>query len=199
MKKLLLTFYLLLTATFSLAQKLFPVLDDYRPLKNAVSVNQNRVWDDFTDEFPLQNRMVVPGFTWYWAGFSFDTIYIGQGRIMAEKGGALINIGMFEDLCDRGIGTDTSQSPISWKIKHHWGRRILKIEWGNAGFFEDWSYHGICHRHLQFQLWLYEKDSRVELHCPREIWFRHAATALRQAEARLLLPDGQKIFAMTTQ
>jgi hypothetical protein len=118
---------------------------------------------------------------------------------MAEKGGALINIGMFEDLCDRGIGTDTSQSPISWKIKHHWGGRILKIEWGNAGFFEDWSYHGICHRHLQFQLWLYEKDSRVELHCPREVWFRHAATALRQAEARLLLPEGQKIFAMTAQ
>jgi hypothetical protein len=44
---------------------------------------------------------------------------------------------------------------------------------------------------------LYEKDSRVELHCRREMWFRQAAADLRQAQVRLLLPEGQKIFAMS--
>jgi len=199
MKKTALTICVLLTAAFSIAQQLLPVFDNFRPLKNTVSVNQRNVWDDFADEFPLQNRIVIPGFTWHWAGYAFDTIFIGQGRIMAEKNGILINIGMFEDLCDRGIGTDTSQSPIAYKICRRLGKRILKVEWKNAGYFEDWGYRGYCDRHLHFQLWLYEKDSRVELHCPSEIWYRNAATALRQAEARLLLPEGQKIFAMSAK
>jgi hypothetical protein len=46
-------------------------------------------------------------------------------------------------------------------------------------------------------MWLFEKDSRVEIHCPRELWFREATTALRQAEVRILLPEGQKVFALT--
>jgi hypothetical protein len=197
MKNGFFTIYLLCVAQLTQAQQLLSVLDDFRPLKNAVSVNRHKVWDDFTDEIPLQNRLVVPGFTWKWGGYSFDTLHIGQGRIMAEKEGALINIGMFEDLCDRGIGTDTSHSPITYKICRRIGRRILKIEWENAGYFEDWSYRGICDRHLHFQLWLHEKDSRVELHCRREMWFRQAAADLRQAQVRLLLPEGQKIFAMS--
>lgn len=184
---------------FTGAQQLVSVLDNYCPLKNAMSVNRHKVWDDFTDEIPLQNRRIVPGFVWKWGGYVFDTLIIGQGRIMAEKQGALINIGMFEDLCDRGIGTDTSKSPIAYKICRRLGGRILKIEWENAGYFEDWSYRGICDRHLHFQLWLYEKDSRVELHCRREMWFRQAATDLRQAEVRLLLPEGQKVFAMSAK
>jgi hypothetical protein len=181
----------------SQAQKLLPVLDNYHPLKNATSVNQQKVWDDFTDEIPLKNRRVITGFSWHWGGYAFDTLLIGQGRIMAEKNGVLINIGAFEDLCDRGIGTDTSLSPISYKICRRWGRRILKIEWENAGYFEDWSYRGLCDRHLHFQLWLHEKDSRVEIHCPRDLWYRDATTALRQAEVRILLPEGQKVIALT--
>ena len=72
----------------------------------------------------------------------------------------------------------------------------MKIQWENAGFFEDYSYRGHCERKLHFQLWLYEKDSRIELHCNKEFWFRHAAQSLRNAEARLLLPEGTIIFAL---
>lgn len=197
MKTILLLICFLGVIRFSQAQKLLTVLDNYHPLKNATSVNRYKVWDDFTDEIPLKNRMVVPGFTWHWGGYNFDTLFIGQGRMMAEKNGVLINIGTFEDLCDRGIGSDTSLSPISYKICRRWGRRILKIEWENVGYFEDWSYRGICDRHLHFQLWLFEKDSRVEIHCPRELWFREATTALRQAEVRILLPEGQKVYALS--
>ena len=197
MRILLLTYCMLGITHVSQAQKLISVLDNYHPLKNANSVNQEKVWDDFTDEIPLKNRRVVPGFSWHWGGYSFDTLYVGQGRILAEKNGVLINIGMFEDLCDRGIGTDTSMSPISYKICRRWGRRILKIEWENAGYFEDWSYRGICDRHLPFHIWLYEKANRVEIHCPRELWYRDATTALRQSEVRILLPEGQKVFALT--
>jgi hypothetical protein len=199
MKNALLLHLLFLGYNTVLSQKLVSVLDDYRPLKNAISINHQKVWDDFHDEIPLHNRIIVPGFTWSWAGHSFDTLYVSQGRIAAEKQDVLVNIGVFEDLCDRGMGTDSSQSPISYKIRGFRGHHIVKIEWKNAGFFEDWSYQGNCDRHLQFQLWLYEKDSRVELHCPREMWYRHAGASLRQAEARLLLPEGQKIFAMTAQ
>jgi hypothetical protein len=141
----------------------------------------------------------VPGFTWKWAGYTFDTLFIGQGRIVAEKHGILLNLGMFEDLCDRGIGTDSSLSPISWKIVRKWRKKIVIIEWENAGYFDDWSYRGRCDRHIHFQLWLYEKDHRVELHCHRDLWFRDAAAPLRKAEARLLLPEGQKVFALTYQ
>ncbi len=179
------------------AQTLTPVLENYRPLKNAVSVNRQAVWDDFTDEIPLQYRRIVPGFVWHCDRYFFDTLFIGQGRILAEKNDALINIGVFEDLCDRGIGTDSSLSPILYTISGRRGRRILKVEWENAGYFEDWSYRGYCDRHLHFQLWLYEKDSRVELHCRPENWYRDAALALRHAEVRLLLPGGQKIFAVS--
>jgi hypothetical protein len=181
------------------AQKLLTVLEDYRPLKNAHSVNEGKVWDDFYEEVPDTNRMIVPGFTWKWAGHTFDTLFIGQGRILAEKQGVLLNLGMFEDLCDRGIGTDSSLSPISWKIVRKWWKRVVIIEWENAGYFDDWSYRGLCDRHIHFQLWLYEKDHRVELHCRRDLWFRDAAAPLRKAEARLLLPEGQKVFALTYQ
>lgn len=196
MKKAIVCIFIWVVASAQ-AQQLLSVLENYRPLTHGVSVNQGRVWDDFHDEIPLQSRRIVPGFTWHWGGYSFDTLYIGQGRITAEKNGVLINIGVFEDLCDRGIGTDSSQSPICFQISRFRRKKRVKIEWKNAGYFDDWSYRGHCDRHLQFQLWLYEKDSRVEIHCPRELWFRDATTALRQAEVRILLPDGQKVFALT--
>ena len=177
------------------AQSLIPVLDHYKPLRRAHSVNDGKVWDDFTDEVDFRKRLVVPGFKWNCQGFAFDTVIIGQGRLMAGTSNALVNAGVFEDVCDRGIGTDSSCSPISWKITGRRGKRILKVEWQNVGYFEDWSYHSHCSRSISFQIWLYEKNSRLALHCNREQWFRLSAKALREGGVKVISDQGGQSFS----
>lgn len=130
----------------------------YTPLENAISANNGQVWDDLDIQTPL-------GFNFQFWGQTTSTLF-WYGELTASNVAGLpgVNttpmlIAFGADLIDRGDGSGTSQSPISYKTEGQPGSRIFKMEWENAGFFEDPS--GTAFTNLQ--VWLYEGSNDVEL------------------------------------
>jgi len=129
----------------------------YAPLTNATSVNNGLVWDDF--EF-----QVTLGFSFQLFGQSTTTMKLyGEFALNifglpAASTPMLISYGA--DLIDRGFDTGISQSPISYKVEGSPGSRIFKMQWANAGFYDDPSGASFTNT----QMWLFEGSNNVELH-----------------------------------
>ena len=131
----------------------------YTPLENAISVNNGQVWDDLDIQTPLGFNFQLWGQTtstlfWYGELTAFNIAGLPGVNVTP----ALIAFGA--DLIDRGNESGLSQSPISYKTEGQPGSRIFKMEWKNAGFFEDPS--GTAFTNLQ--VWLYEGSNDIELH-----------------------------------
>lgn len=132
---------------------------EYTPLENTISVNNGQVWDDLDIQTPLGFNFQLWGQTtstlfWYGELTAFNFV----GLPGASTTPILISYG--GDLIDRGDATGISQSPISYKTEGEPGNRIFKMEWKNAGFFDDPS--GTAFTNLQ--VWLYEGSNDIELH-----------------------------------
>jgi hypothetical protein len=130
----------------------------YTPLENAVSVNNGEVWDDLDIQTPLGFDFQLWGQTtstlfWYGELTAFNIAGLPDVNVTP----ALIAFGA--DLIDRGYESNISQSQISYKTEGQPGSRIFKMEWKNAGFFEDPS--GTAFTNLQ--VWLYEGSNDIEL------------------------------------
>ena len=106
----------------------------YTPLQNAISANNGMVWDDPSIEAPL-------GFDFQFFGQTASTLYWYGGTafnvfgLPANTTPLIIAYG--SDLIDRGYDVGISQSPISYKTEGSPGNRIFKMEWSNAGFYDD--------------------------------------------------------------
>ncbi|MBN2745273.1 MAG: T9SS type A sorting domain-containing protein [Bacteroidales bacterium] len=135
----------------------------YADLTGTTSVNNNQTWDD--PEF------IVPiGFPFNLYGKNIDSVYfgIGTGAALSDY----IDLQTYEfdflivpfeaDLIDRGENTGNSVSPISYKVEGSAGSRIFKLEWKNAGFYEENSYNGTLNDYVNIQLWLYETSNIIE-------------------------------------
>jgi len=132
---------------------------EYTPLENAISVNNGQIWDDPDIQTPLGFNFQLWGqttSTLFW--FGDLTAFNIAGLPGVNTTPALIAYGA--DLIDRGDATGISQSPISYKTEGEPGNRIFKMEWKNAGFYEDDS--GTAFTNLQ--VWLYEGSNDIELH-----------------------------------
>lgn len=68
------------------------------------------------------------------------------------------------DLCDRGYNTGTMLSPISYKTEGNAGSRIFKLEWKEAGSFDEVDSLATTDAvmHISLQMWLYEGSNRIE-------------------------------------
>jgi len=66
-------------------------------------------------------------------------------------------------LTDRGSGTATSQSPIRYRTDGVAPNRIFKLEYANAGIFNEGSAFGSLDDYVNFQIWVYEDTNIVEL------------------------------------
>lgn len=68
------------------------------------------------------------------------------------------------DLCDRGYNTGTMLSPISYKTEGNAGNRIFKLEWKEAGSFDEVDSLATTNAvmHISLQMWLYEGSNRIE-------------------------------------
>jgi len=68
------------------------------------------------------------------------------------------------DLCDRGYNTATMLSPISYKTEGNAGSRIFKLEWKEAGSFDEVDSLATTNSvmHISLQMWLYEGSNRIE-------------------------------------
>ena len=140
----------------------------YTDLTNTTSVNNGMTWDDPTFEIPI--------------GFDFKLFDTTINKIATKDVEAVFSVDTFEsktvpfilvfnaDLIDRGYDieedeiTQTSLSPISYKLSGSDGSRILKVEWNNAGFYGDFEDDEISDDYTNLQLWLYEGSNDIEIH-----------------------------------
>ena len=130
----------------------------YSPLTNAISVNNGATWDDDDYQLPLS-------FAFKLYGQTIDSLYLYSELtsfiaigINSDPTPLLFSYGA--DLIDRGIISGVSQSSISYKVDGTSGSRIFKIEWANAGFYEDDSNTDF----INTQLWLFEGSNIIEMH-----------------------------------
>lgn len=129
----------------------------YTPLSNAVSVNNGEVWDDLDIQVPL-------GFNFQLLGQTMSSLYMDGEfalnivSIPTDPSPLLFAYGA--DLIDLGINSGESLSPISYQVTGAAGSRIFKIEWANAGFYDDENGTDF----INTQLWLFEGSNDIELH-----------------------------------
>lgn len=132
--------------------------ESYQDLTDAVSLNNGQVWDDPEYTIPF-------GFDFRISDFLFDTIHIvewGAGGTLStsiDYSGLGTEITpIWQDLIDLGHHTGTSASEISYKVEGAEGNKIVKIEWNDAGFWEDATRAD----YMNFQVWFYESDKSIE-------------------------------------
>ncbi len=131
----------------------------YADLVNPISINNGEIWDDpeYTISVPFEfemNGTLVTILTFTSAG----------GMLMAPTESADVSeiIAPFDtDLVDRGEGSAESISPISYLVEGNTGSRILKIEWKNAGAYNEDAPFSMF---VNFQVWIYEGSKIIEFH-----------------------------------
>lgn len=136
----------------------------YTPLVGSTSLNGASTWDDPYFEIPI-------GFNFTFYNITNDTIFVDwnfYGGVLAPDTTTqtprpiLVAIGA--DLIDRGIDSAVSISNISYKLDGVAGSRILKIEYDNVGFYNEFSDSSSTNNHISFQVWLYEGSNTIEIH-----------------------------------
>lgn len=124
----------------------------YSPLTNPISVNNGSVWSGF-QTFP------VP------IGFDFDFMNSAFNSLDFESTGRLIFdsdhfyfADLFTTLGLQDKGGTTSLSPIDYQLEGTTPNRVFKLQVSNATLSGDPA------STVNFQVWLYESMSRIELH-----------------------------------
>lgn len=135
----------------------------YEELQNPVSLNNGEVWY-------MPNYTVPLTFDFLYFDTLIDTLYffeegfasiltdsntpIGMHKLIIPFGAALI---------DRGFGTNTSQSSLSYEVTEEESGKIIKIQWKNAGFYNEYDALGSLNDYINFQLWLYESEGKIDI------------------------------------
>lgn len=136
--------------------------EPYEDLQNATELLSGEVWDDPMFALPI-------GFEFNYFGQPVDSLFqidLGSGFVFKEAhidAPDSVSIPLLfpyvSDIIDRGIDIDSSLSPISYLVEGEPGSRIFKLEYKNAGFFEDVSMNDF----VNFQMWMYEGSGDIEL------------------------------------
>lgn len=131
----------------------------YEDLTDA-TVILNSEWDDPTAEFSL-------GFDFQVGAIVSNSLFINDlslGGVVTNASSDLVIQSLVApiatDLISREDVNGNFSSPVSLKVEGDAGSRIVKMEWKNAGFFDDDTEADF----INFQLWLYEEDSAIEYH-----------------------------------
>jgi len=157
MKKYKLLLILLIVSNYAIAQSVNYYFEqfthNYSELSNPISINNGEVWDD-------PEYTISLGFDFSILGNQTNSLIIGGGELSNTTLNNLI-IATAADLSDRAYNTNNnSLSPISYQIEGEAGKEICKIEWKNAGFYEDDE--GVYYTNLQ--IWIYEESNMIEIH-----------------------------------
>ncbi len=136
----------------------------YTALEDPISLNNGIPW--------VSPDYIIPiGFDFNFFSSTIDTLFF-----VPDQGGSLLSSSNAEDgihqlinpfgavLIDRGFTTPNSLSPISYQLTGDAPSRILKVEWGNCGFYYDLEDDGESSDYINFQLWLYESNGTIEIH-----------------------------------
>src|ERR1044071_1457728 len=119
----------------------------YAELDTPTIISGSLLWDEEQFTVPI-------GFNILFLGEIVNEVKVdGNGWVIfsnnASNGIKKIFIGYGADLFSKG--SVTSQSPISWQLSGDPGERLLRIQYKNAGFFND-----SAAAHANFQIWLRE-------------------------------------------
>ncbi|WP_026452619.1 T9SS type A sorting domain-containing protein [Aequorivita capsosiphonis] len=133
----------------------------YQNLVESTSLNNGDVWDDPAYTISL-------GFDFILGGITYNTIYFPADGLGAELttfpalefGTTAVIVPIGQDMVDLGETTGVSLSPISYKIEGSAGNKILKIQWSNAGFYDD----SFASDFMNFQVWFFEGSNVIEFH-----------------------------------
>lgn len=119
-------------------------------------------WDE--DDY-----QVTLGFPFVLGGTSYTAIELSANGLLFFVSGqnAKVVSGMLADMMDRGI--TASPSTISYLVSGTAGSRIGKIQFKNAGFYDDASststtFVPFANDFINFQIWLYEGSNKIEMH-----------------------------------
>lgn len=139
----------------------------YTNLTNTTSVNNGQIWDDPNYSFPTS-------FTYQLFGNTYDSIFMGVGLggyLIPSKDLSAIPMPLIlltsADLVDRGELSlnNLSISPISFTTIGTSGNRIFKLEYRNAGFYNDiFTNQGVSTDFINMQVWIYESSGNIEYH-----------------------------------
>jgi Secretion system C-terminal sorting domain len=161
MKKTLLP--LLLTIVINATAQEMPytvtVLNEpYVPLSEAISVLENETWDD-------PDVLAPVGFTFQLIDEAISQIYIsgpgGQIISTAQEDSLNFLAPYLADLIDVGYDT-ASLSPLRYSIDGPPGYQIFKLEYANAGFYDEVNGKGTANNIVNFQMWLYQGSNIIE-------------------------------------
>lgn len=157
------TALMLPTSLFSQSYSFTSRSEAYNNLTNAVSLNKGEVWD-------MPDYIIPIGFNFHYFNYIMDTLYFFDSApsILSssdlEGGFHNIVIPFGASIVDRGYPGPVSQSPLSYQLTGEAGNRILKIEWKNVGFILEFYINNTLNDYTNFQLWLFEKDGKIEMH-----------------------------------
>jgi len=140
---------------------------NYTAITNSISINNGVIWDDPDYSIPT-------GFTYQLFGSSYDSIYMGVGLggyIVPSKDLSRLPMPLIlltsADLVDRGelSSNNISLSPLSYSTSGNVGSRIFKLQYNNAGFYNDiYTNQGLSTDYINMQMWIYESNGNIEYH-----------------------------------
>jgi len=139
--------------------------DAYTDLSGSTVLNDS-TWDD-------PGYVIPVGFSFPFFDSTYTNIVVnptGYGSWLTPTNYIPLNgnvpqpiiLPISTDLIDRGYNTTTwsedgnTLSPISYLTEGTSGNRILKIEYKNAGFYDDLDNTSASNDSINFQVWLYE-------------------------------------------
>lgn len=168
MKSIYISLLLVCSTLMIHAQESLPYIfsveqEAYQPLENPSSLTFNAIWDD-------------PAFTVF---IPFDFHYMGDTITSLNTtedllGGVLfagipditatdLIVAHFSDLIDLGFREGKSLSSINSEITGEEPNRIVKIEWKNAGFYNEVADTSFTiQSFVNFQAWFYESTNDIE-------------------------------------
>lgn len=134
----------------------------YSNLIGSINLTSGKRWDDTLMTIPL-------GFNFKWAlgNRNIDSIVIDTDGILyapqdfnSSTDNPIRSMMPYEaDMTDRGFNNSSAAvSPISYLTTGVAGSRICKIEFRNAGFYNDITTNDF----INFQIWLYESTNIIE-------------------------------------
>jgi hypothetical protein len=134
----------------------------YQEITDGVAATTD-TWDDPSFSVPL-------GFTFSYFGLPYTEVYASEevglgGMVGFTAPGVKVPLIIVDgsDLMDRGNKIGQHLSPITYKIFGPPGNQVCVIQWKNAGYYGDIDDDAISTDFTNFQLWLHEATSVIEI------------------------------------
>jgi hypothetical protein len=132
----------------------------YEELIDPVSINEGEVWTPYCS-YPV------------YFNFNFDILWQTYTSLNVRAGGLEFSgygtkhlqviMTPFGGYFLRDRGETLSASPLGYEVTGESGEQVLKIQYKNAGF-EPWAGFDTIDDFINYQVWLFEADNRIEIH-----------------------------------